>query len=154
MTGSSPGPQAPGVAHFLFNCVGRDAMTGSEARDRAAAFLGARMWGVDDDEPHRDALAAGDLALIYLGSPQRLFIGRAVLASAVRAWTPFEAPLYPGSAGAGVLLAEVEDWDPPVPMETVLSRIPPSEKSKADFLRGVVRITADEYETTLDLRNT
>lgn len=34
-------------------------------------------------------------------------------------------------------------------MKTVLSRIPPSEDAKADFDAGVVRITADEYETTL-----
>jgi hypothetical protein len=50
-----------------------------------------------------------------------------------------------------VVLAEVEEWDPPVPMEEVLSRIDRSGGARADFTRGVVRITANEYQTTVDL---
>jgi hypothetical protein len=46
------------------------------------------------------------------------------------------------------LLAHIEEWNPPVPMSTVLSQIG-SESAKADFEAGVVRITADEYETAL-----
>ena len=107
------------------------------------------MWGVDADEPHRDALAPGDLVLVYLGAPVREFVGRAELASAVHAWTTSEAQVYPGDSPGGVLLAQVEDWDPPVPMNTVLSQLDPSEKAKADFQAGVVRITAHEYETAL-----
>jgi hypothetical protein len=107
------------------------------------------MWGIDADEPHRDALAPGDLILIYLGAPARVFIGRAELATAVQDWTPSEAQVYPGDSPGGVLLAQVEEWDPPVPMNTVLSRIGPSENAKADFHAGVVRITASEYETTV-----
>jgi hypothetical protein len=107
------------------------------------------MWGVDADEPHRDALAAGDLVLVYLGAPERAFVGRAELASAVHDWTPSEAPMYPGDSPSGVLLAEIEEWRPPVPMNIVLSRIDPSENAKADFEVGVVRITAGEYQTAL-----
>ncbi len=47
-----------------------------------------------------------------------------------------------------MLLAEVEEWDPPVPMNAVLSQIG-SEQAKGDFEAGIVRITADEYETAL-----
>lgn len=93
------------------------------------------MWGVEADEPYGDSLAAGDLALIYLAAPERLFIGRAELASAVHA--------------GGVSLAHVEQWNPPVPMSAVLAQIDPSEKAKADFGAGVVRITPGEYETAL-----
>jgi hypothetical protein len=107
------------------------------------------MWGIDADERHRDALAAGDLVLIYLGAPEREFIGRAELASAAHDWTPSEAQVYPGDSRSGVLLAQVDEWDPPVPMNAVLSQIDPAEKAKADFHAGVVRITANEYETAL-----
>jgi len=107
------------------------------------------MWGIDADEAHGDALASGDQILIYLGAPERVFIGRAELASAVHDWTPSEAQAYPGDSPRGVLLAQVDEWDPPVSMRTVLARIDPSEKAKADFQAGVVRITADEYETAL-----
>jgi hypothetical protein len=137
------------MAHYLFNVLNADTPTGTAVREQTAGFLRVRMWGVDVDEPHRDALAPGDLVLLYLGAPDREFIGRAELASAVHDWTPSEARVYPGDSAGGVLLVEVEEWDPPVPMNTVLSQIDPAEKAKADFQAGVVRITADEYETAL-----
>jgi hypothetical protein len=137
------------VAHYIFNSVKREAANGPALREQAARFLRVRMWGVDADEPHRHALAPGDLILIYLGAPEQEFIGRAELASAVHDWTPSEAQVYQGDSPSGVLLAQVEEWDPPVPMDTVLSLIDPAENAKADFQAGVVRITANEYETAL-----
>jgi hypothetical protein len=136
------------VAHYLFNFVKGDAAKEPALREEATRLLRVGMWGVDADERHGTALAAGDLALVYLGAPPREFIGRAELASAVRAWTPSERQLYPGDSRSGVLLADIEKWDPPVPMHTVLSRID-SPEAKVDFDADVVRITADEYETAL-----
>jgi hypothetical protein len=107
------------------------------------------MWGVDADEPHSDALAVGDLVLIYLGEPASEFIGRAELASAAHAWTPAEARAFPGNADSGVLLAQVEEWETPVPMDLVLSRLDSSAKAKANFDVGVVQIIEHEYETVL-----
>ncbi len=135
------------MAHYLFNLVDEEAAQ----RERAAGFLQARMWGVDAGEPHRDALAAGDLVLVYLGTPRREFVGRAELASAVHDWTPSEARLYPGDAASGVLLAHVDEWNPPVPMSAVLPRIDPAEGARADFDTGVVRITATEFEIALSV---
>ncbi|HEY6203534.1 MAG TPA: hypothetical protein VI056_10880 [Candidatus Limnocylindria bacterium] len=126
-----------------------DAAKGPPRREQAAGFLRVKMWGIDADEPHRDALASGDLILIYLGAPEREFIGCAELASAVHVWTPSEAQMCPGDSRSGVLLAQVEEWDPPVPMNTVLSHIDPAGNARADFQAGVVRITANEYETAL-----
>ena len=140
---------APGVAHYLFNFVKGDAAKGPAQREQAAGYLRVRMWGIDADEPHRNVLAPGDLILIYLGAPEREFIGRAELASAAHDWTPSEAQVYPGDSPSGVLLAQVEGWDPPVLMNTVLSQIDPAGNAKADFQAGVVRITANEYETAL-----
>jgi hypothetical protein len=137
------------VAHYLFNVVGGVAARTSALREEATGLLRVRMWGIDADERHRDALAAGDLVLIYLGAPERTFIGRAELASAVHDWTPSEAQVYPDRSDGGVLLAQVEEWDPPVPMSTVLSNLDPIGDARADFEAGVVRITANEYETAL-----
>jgi len=106
------------------------------------------MWPVDAGEPHRDALAPGDLVLIYLGAPQREFIGCAELASAVHDWTASEAHAYPGDDRDGVVFAQVEEWDPPVPMDAVLSQIA-SPDARADFHAGVVLISANEYGTAL-----
>jgi len=144
------GPRyVPGVAHYLFNFVKGDAAKGRAQREQAAGFLRVRMWGIDPGERHRNALTAGDLSLIYLAAPQREFIGRAELASGVHDWTPSEAQVYPGESPSGVLLADVEEWDPPVPIDAVLSQIDRTEGARADFEAGVLRITRNEYETTL-----
>lgn len=107
------------------------------------------MWGIKSGEPHRDALAVGDLILVYLGAPEGKFVGRAELASAAHDWTVREAHGYPGGLRGGVLLAQVEEWDPGVPMNIVLSQIDRSEGARADFEAGVVRITAGEYAAAL-----
>ena len=150
---------ASGVGHYLFNFSRRDAAKGGSLREQVAAFLQAKLWAVDDDERHRAALAPGDLVLIYLAEPARAFIGRAELGSAAREWTPSESQMYPGNSPSGVMLAQVEEWDPPVPMNAVLPRIDPAgsnpyvqANADAGFRTGVVRITAHEYETVLAIR--
>jgi len=137
------------VAHYLFNFVKPDVVKGSALREQAAGFLRVRMWGIDADERHRYALAAGDLILVYLGAPVQEFIGRAEVDSPAHEWTLAEAQVYPGDSPGGVLLAGVEEWDPPVPMDAVLSQIDPAENARAEFQAGVVRITAHEYQTAL-----
>jgi hypothetical protein len=149
-TAAAEGPsQEEETAHYIFNVVNADALTAAALHERTAGFLRARMWGVGAGERHRDALAPGDLVLIYLGAPDREFIGCAMLGSAVRDWTPSEAQVYPGDSAGGVLLAEVEEWDPPVPMSAVLAQMDPAENAKADFQASVVRITANEFATAL-----
>lgn len=137
------------MAQYLFNLVKADAANGQALYELAAGFLGVSLWAIDADEAHADALASGDQILIYVGAPERVFIGRAELASAVHDWTTSEAQRCPGDSTRGVLLAQVQEWKPPVSMRTVLSRIAPSEQARADFQAGVVRITANEYETAL-----
>ncbi len=137
------------MAHYLFNFSTRDAAKRPAPREQAAGLLRAKMWGLRADEPHRNALTPGDLILIYVGAPEREFIGRAELASAARDWTPSEEQLYPGDSPSGVVLSQVEEWNPPVPLNTVLSHIDPKENAKGDFQAGVVRITPHEYQTVL-----
>ena len=139
------------MAHYLLNFSDGD-------RQQASVLLRAKMWGVSRHERHRDALAPGDLALIHLPAPEAEFIGRAELATAVHDWTPSEAEAYPGDSPSGVLLSHVEEWDPAVSMDTVVQRIDPTASNPlvqanaaAGFRMGVVRITGDEYESTLAL---
>jgi hypothetical protein len=139
------------MAQYLFNFSEGD-------RQQAAALVQAKMWGVGRHERHRDALAPGDLALIYLPAPDAMFIGRAELATAVHNWTRSQAEAYPGDSASGVLLSHVEEWDPAVPMDTVVKRIDPTASNPlvqanaaAGFRMNVVRITSDEYENALAL---
>lgn len=140
------------MEYYLLNFSAGDAVKELALRERAAELLRVKMWGVGADELHRNEMAPGDLALIYLAAPERMFIGRAELASAARDWTPSEAQTYPGDSPSGVLFSEVEEWEPPVPMETVLAQLDPAADAKADFEMGVVRITAHEYETAIAVR--
>lgn len=138
------------MAHYLFNFSDGDG-------ERAAALLGAEMWGIDDDEPHRNELAPGDTALIYVATAGE-FIGRAELATEVHEWTPSESGAYPGDSPGGVLLSNVEEWDSVVTMEAVVQRIDPTgsnpyvqANAAQGFPMGAVRITLDEYEAALAL---
>lgn len=139
------------MAHYVFNFSHGDRRT-------ASALLRARMWGVGRNERYHDVLAPGDLALIYVSAPEAEFIGRVELATAVHDWTPSEAAAYPGDSAGGVRLAHVEEWEPAVPMDTVVQRIDPAgsnplvqANASVGFRTGVVRITADEYENALAL---
>jgi hypothetical protein len=139
------------VAHYVFNFSSAD-------RERAVALLRAKMWGIGGDERHRDALAPGDLALIYVATPCGAFVGSAKLATAVHDWTPSEAEAYPGDSPGGVALSHVEEWESAVPMDAAVQRIDPTASdprvqanAAAGFRMGVVRITGDEYEAAVAL---
>ncbi|MDP9269363.1 MAG: hypothetical protein M3P14_00020 [Chloroflexota bacterium] len=149
----------PEIAYYLFNFSNGHGVWGRTLREQVAALLRAKMWGVNVGEPHRAALATGDRVLIYIGPPEGEFVGRGVLASAVRDWTPAEAQGYPGDTQGGVLLADVEEWDPPVLMQTVVLRIDPTgsnpyvqANARNGFQHGVVLITDQEYEAVLAVR--
>lgn len=136
------------MGRYLFSFSEVD---GEQARRR----LRARMWGISDAEPRRHELAAGDLVLVYVVAA-RAFIGRAEIASAVHEWTPLEAEAYPGEEPGGVSLSGVEEWDPAVLLDAVVSQIDPrasnpivQANARAGFRTSVVRITADEYEGAL-----
>jgi hypothetical protein len=138
------------VAHYLFNFS-------DGVREHVAPLLDAKMWGIGGDERHREELAPGDVALIYVATPGE-FIGRAELATAVHEWTPSEAKDFPGDSPSGVLLSDVERWDPAVPMESVVARIDPTASNPLvqanatlGFQLGVIGITADEYKAALAL---
>ena len=137
------------MAHFIFNFSGD-----GEAADK---LLRSKMWGIASDEPHRDELGPGDLVLIYLAAPERVFVGRTELASEPRNWTSSDA--YPGDSPSGVLLSQVEEWDPAVPMDDVVARLDPTgsnpyvqANAKDGFQMGVVRITEHEYDSVLAIR--
>jgi hypothetical protein len=140
------------MAHYVFNFSSGD-------RERAAALLRAKMWEVGRDERHRDELGPGDLALIYVASPERAFIGRAVLATAVHDWTPRRrrTPIR-AIRRAEWCYPTLKSGTPRVSMNAAVQRIDPTASNPlvqanaaAGFRMGVVRITGDEYEAALAL---
>jgi hypothetical protein len=137
------------MAYFLFNAVARGEPDAAGVRALAVDSLAVGMWGVEPKGRHADALEVGDLAVIYLGAPDHVFIACAQLATPVNRWTAAEARRYPGDLAYGVILTNVEEWDPTVPMSAVLEEIGPSDKTKSDFPNPVVAIIATEYDAVL-----
>ena len=139
------------MQHFIFNLTDGD-------RERARSFLHARKWIVGREERHRDRLAPGDIALIFVALT-REFVGRAEIE------TTFLDPMLldpanSGPAVSGVLLGGVEDWTSAVPLHAAVQRIDPNGSNRyvqanaAGFPRGVMQITAGEYDIVMSLRNT
>jgi hypothetical protein len=90
------------MAHWLFNFSEGD-------REQATSLLRAKMWGVGRHEGCRDAVAAGDLALIYLPAPERVHRTRRARDGGPRLDTVGGRDL-PGVSPGGVLLSHVEEW--------------------------------------------
>ena len=135
--------------HFIFLADGD--------RDRAKSFLHAKRWVVSRDERHRDALAPGDLALVFVALT-REFVGRAELKTTFLDPMPSD-PATSGRAASGVLLVDVEDWTSGVPLDVAVQRIDPKgsnpyvQANAAGFHAGVVQITVKEYDIVVSLRD-
>ena len=138
------------MQHFIFNLTDGD-------RDRAKSFLHAKRWVVNREEHHRDALAPGDLALVFVALT-REFVGRVELKTT--SLDPMASdPATSGPAVSGVLLRDVEDWTSGVPLDVAVKRIDPKgsnpyvQANAAGFRAGVVQITVKEYDILVSLRD-
>ncbi len=91
------------VAGFLLAYT--QSMTGDTRSlvEQARELLVVGMWGINSGAQNRDRLGPGDQIVAYAGgrSADRAFVGHAVLATAVRPWTPEERQRYPGATRGG-----------------------------------------------------
>lgn len=135
------------MASYVFNYTKKNAPKDMTLREGASQLLRVGMWGIGDRTPNRGSLAEGDRVLIFVGAPEREFIGDAVLASPVHEWSASEATRYPGEWHAGVLLRDVSVWEHPTPIQTVWSQTSAAKNNPmARFFAGVVRITGPDFE--------
>ena len=138
------------MKHFILNLSDGN-------REQAASLLRVKMWALERDEHHCNALAPGDLTLIHVGRPQCEFIGHAELATAFHDWTPVEFEACPSERSSGVLFVDVEEWPRALPLDAVVQRIDPTasnpyvQANAAGFRSGIVLITAEEYATAVAL---
>ena len=138
------------MQHFIFNLADGD-------RERAKTFLRAKRWTVRGDERHRDALAPGDLALVFVALT-REFVGRAEIKTTFLDPMPSD-PATSGPAVSGVLLGGIEEWTSGVPLDVAVRRIDPNKSNPyvqanvAGFRTGVVQITLKEYDIVVSLHD-
>jgi hypothetical protein len=138
------------MKHFIFNLVDGD-------RERAGSFLDAKMWAVSRVERHRDALAPGDLVLIFVAAAAE-FVGRAQLETAFLDPMPVDPDTF-GPGLSGVLLTDADRWASGVSLTAAVKRIDPTgsnpyvQANAVGFRSGVVQITPDEYGKVLSLHD-
>ena|SRR5690349_17788283 len=138
------------MQHFIFNLADGN-------RQRAASFLHAKRWVLDREERHRDAIAPGDLVLVFVALT-REFVGRAKLETAFLDPIPSDS-VTSGPALSGVLLGDVEEWMSGVPLNVAVQRIDPTasnpyvQSNAAGFRAGVVQITVSEYDIVVALHD-
>lgn len=115
---------------------------GDGDHDQAAARLQGGRWPLAPDERHAGRARPGDVALIHVGLPRCAFVGHAVVA---------------GGWDAGVSLTAGQQWTKAVPLAAAVQRIDPHganpivQGNAAGFARGLVEITASEYEAVMQL---
>ena len=78
---------------------------------------------VNRGENHRDALAPGDLALVFVALT-REFVARAEIKTTFLDPMPSDQATS-DRAMSGVLLVDVEDWTSGVPLDVAVKRIDP-----------------------------
>ena len=138
------------MQHFIFNLADGD-------RELARSFLYAKRWVVSREERHRDAIAPGDLALVFVALT-REFVGRAEIKTTFLDPMPSD-PTISGRAVSGVLLVDVEEWTSGVPLDVAVQRVDPKgsnpyvQANAAGFHAGVVQITVTEYNIVVSLRD-
>jgi hypothetical protein len=138
------------MQHFIFNLAEGD-------RQRAKGFLREKRWVIGGEERHRDALAPGDFALVFVALT-REFVGRATVTTAFLDPMSLD-PVTSGPAVGGVLLDDVEDWTSGVPLDVAVKRIDPQgsnpyvQANAAGFRAGVVQITVKEFDIVVSLHD-
>jgi predicted type IV restriction endonuclease len=138
------------LGYYLFNFSKKGAAKGRTLREQAAELLQLKMWGIGAKTPNRNALAAGDRVLTYVGAPEYEFVGNGELATPAHDWSPAEAASYPGTFESGVTFAEAQIWEHPVPMKSILPELTLKESNPgAHFFSGVVRLRQEDYETVV-----
>jgi hypothetical protein len=139
------------MKHFILNLADGDC-------ERAKSYLRAKKWVFGREERHRDAVAPGDLALVFVALT-REFVGRAEIKTTFLDPMPSD-PVTSGTAASGVLLGDAEHWTSGVPLDIAVQRIDPHgsnpyvQANAAGFRAGVVQITVNEYDIVMSLRDT
>lgn len=139
------------MAYYLFNFTKAAAEKGVPLTDQASALLRLGLWGIGDKTPNRGALIPGDRVLAYVGAPEQLFVGYAIVGSEVHDWTPDEASRYPGSWKGGVSFSDSVKFDPPVSLKAIWSEMPAAKTNPgANFFAGVMRIKEQDFRRVLE----
>jgi hypothetical protein len=114
-----------------------------------------RFWGLGESTPNRRALAEGDEAVFYIGTPAKNFAGTARLASDSFKLTPEQQEQYSHGRAFykteyGVLLKDIRTWDVPRPVEPLVPLLDFIENKAfwgTYFQGGVREVSSNDFST-------
>lgn len=115
------GRYGPAVATFILNFTRGGTADKKAMPAQARKLLDVGLWGIPPKAQLRHKIAAGDRVLVFVGAPDRLFIGDAVVQSAYHEWTADEAARYPMTStfDHGLALVESRLWSKPLAVMSV-----------------------------------
>lgn len=79
---------------------------------QARQLLELGLWGIPPNAQLRNKIAPGDHVLVFIGAPDRVFVGDALVQSGYHPWTPDEAARYPMTSTFehGITLTQARVW--------------------------------------------
>jgi hypothetical protein len=128
------------VLNFTASATPRKTGLARQARD----LLRVGLWGV----PLKAQLnpVADDRVIAYVGAPERLFVGDAVVEIETHPWSDSEAARFPAylDFGRGLALAAAQIWPLSVSLMDVWPNTHGSESNPAAHWRGGMVALSDE----------
>jgi hypothetical protein len=144
------------MAEWILNFTRRGTKDKKLMPQQARGLLEIGLWGIPETAQAKDKLAASDRVLVYVGAPDRLFLGDARISSPWHHWTDTELgsekERYPtaGSFGAGIALADCRIWEKPVPLQIAWPQTQGAKTNpKARWYGAVARITSEDFDAIL-----
>ena len=109
------------MATWLLNFVKGGTPQKKQLTAQARSLLEIGLWGIPSKSPAAQKLKAEDRVIAYVGAPERVYIGDAVISQDFHTWSAKEAAGYSlaGTFDAGISLKDVVIWDKPVPQKDI-----------------------------------
>src|SRR4051794_12249063 len=119
------------MAIYLLNFVKSGTPHKQQLAGQARKLLEVGLWGIPPTSPASKHLQPGGRVVVYVGAPERVFIGDAVVDQEVHTWGADEAARYPmgGKYNVGISLKDVAIWDKPVLLKDVWPELEAAAKN-------------------------
>jgi predicted type IV restriction endonuclease len=142
------------MANYILNFTRRGTKDKKAMPAQARLLLEVGLWGVPPTAQLREKLVAGDRVLIFVGAPDRVFLGDAIVAVGYHGWTKEETVLYPMTStfDHGIRLAEARVWHKPLPIGSVWSETQGAKSNpKALWYGAITSLSAADADLILSI---
>ncbi|HWT91456.1 MAG TPA: hypothetical protein VN238_00530 [Solirubrobacteraceae bacterium] len=134
------------MADWVLNFTKSGVKVKKQLSAQARELLDAGLWGLPSTAQARDRIAPGDRVLVYVGAPERVLIGEAVVNSSWHPWEAHEAAQYPGTFESGIRLVSCVVWNKPIALDMVW---PDTEGAKTNpkprWYGAAVRLSSNDF---------